>query len=91
MAIVVKFEVEGMASGTYDRIMSELERIGEGHPDGRHYHVCYGDRQRLQVIDVYASPAHLEAFGAKLMPILQSLGVTARPEVIEAYNVVTGR
>jgi hypothetical protein len=91
MAIVVKFAVEAMESSKYDSIISELEKIGEGAPDGRRYHLCYGDRRQLQVIDIFDSPAKLEAFGAKLMPILQRHGVKATPEVIgEVYNVIPG-
>ncbi len=92
MAIVVKFEVTGMEATQYDSIMSELESIGQSAPDGRKYHFSYGDKTRLQVIDVFESPAKLEAFGAKLMPILQKHGVQAKPEVLgETHNIVVGR
>jgi hypothetical protein len=91
MAILVKFDVAGMDSAKYDEIISRLEKVGQGAPDGRIYHVCYGDKQRLQVMDVYESPANLEAFGAKLMPILQQLGVAAKPEVVEIYNIIEGK
>ena len=56
--------------------------------DAHLYHICYGDRQSLQVIDVFESPAKLDAFGAKLMPILQDMGVEAKPTVFEIYNTI---
>ena len=90
MAIVVKFDVTGMDSSKYDQIIRRLAAIGHGAPDGRMYHVCYGDRKRLQVIDVFESPGKLEAFGAKLMPILKELGVQATPTPIEVYNIIQG-
>ena len=91
MAIVVKYEVTGMSSAKYDGIMRDLALAGLAHPDGRAYHVCFGDRDRLQVVDVFESPAKLEAFGAKLMPILQKYDVNARPEVLgESHNAVVG-
>jgi hypothetical protein len=90
MAIVVKFDVTGMDSAKYDEVLRRLVAIGQGAPDGRQYHVCYGDKQRLQVIDVYESPAQLEAFGAKLMPILKELGVQATPNPIPVYNIIKG-
>ena len=91
MAIVVRFEVTGMDSNKYDSIMRDLEAAGLQHPEGRRYHVCFGDQSRLQVIDVFESPAKLEAFGGKLMPILGKYGVTARPDVIgETHNSVVG-
>jgi hypothetical protein len=42
------------------------------------------------VIDVFDSPAKLEAFGAQLMPILQEFGVEAKPSVEEVYNLIEG-
>jgi hypothetical protein len=91
MAIVVKYEVTGMSTEKYDAIMRDLTAAGLTHPDGRAYHVCFGDKNRLQVVDVFESPAKLEAFGAKLMPILQKYGVSARPDVLgDAHNAVVG-
>lgn len=92
MAIVVKYEVTGMSADKYDNVIRDLEAAGQGHPDGRRYHVCFGDKTRLQVIDVFESPAKLEAFGAKLMPILQKYGISARPDVLgDTHNSVVGR
>ncbi|MBI2265262.1 MAG: hypothetical protein HYU64_08835 [Armatimonadetes bacterium] len=55
------------------------------------YHICYGDRQRLEVIDVFESQAKLEAFGAKLMPILQEMDIKAKPTIFEVYNIIEGQ
>ena len=90
MAIVVKFDVTGMDSSKYDEILRRLVAIGQGAPDGRLYHLCYGDKDRLQVIDVFETPAKLEAFGAKLMPILTELGVRAVPNPVPAHNIIKG-
>ena len=86
MAIVAMFEVNGVTSSKYEEVIRRLTEIGQRVPDGQLYHICYGDRQRLQVIDVFASQATLDAFGAKLMPILQDLGIEAKPTVFEIYN-----
>ena len=91
MAIVVMFEVDGATSSKYDEVIRRLTEIGQRVPDGQMYHICYGDRQRLQVIDVFESPAKLDAFGAKLMPILQEMGITAKPAVFEVYNIMAGQ
>jgi hypothetical protein len=42
------------------------------------------------VIDVFESQAKLDAFGAKLMPILQDMGIEAKPTVFEVYNIIEG-
>ena len=53
-------------------------------------HVCYGDRQNLQVLDVFESQAKLDAFGEKLTPILQDIGIEVKPTVFEIYNIIEG-
>ncbi len=91
MAIVVRFEVEGADSSKYDEVIRRLTEIGQRVPDGQMYHICYGDTQRLQVINVYESQAKLDAFGAKLMPILQEMGIQAKATVDEVYNIIEGQ
>ena len=90
MAIVAMFEVKGSTASKYDEVVRRLTAIGQRVPDGQMYHVCYGDKQRLQVIDVFENQAKFDAFGAKLMPILQDMGITARPTVAEVYNIIEG-
>ena len=91
MAIIAMFEVEGSTAPKYDEVIRRLTAIGQRVPDGQLYHVCYGDRQRLQVIDVFESEAKLNAFGAKLGPILQEMGIDAKPTVFEVYNIIEGQ
>jgi hypothetical protein len=90
MAIVAMFEVNGCDSAKYEEVIRRLTEMGLRVPDGQLYHICYGDRQRLQVIDVFQSPAQLDAFGAKLGPILQEMGIEARPAVFDVYNIIDG-
>jgi hypothetical protein len=88
MAIVAMFEAEGASAEKYDEVIRRLTQMNLRVPDGQLYHICYGDRQRLQVIDVFESRAKLDAFAAKLMPILQKLGITASPAIFEVYNII---
>jgi hypothetical protein len=88
MAIIAIFEVDGATAAKYDEVIRRLTEMGLRVPDGQMYHIAYGDRERLQVIDVYESPAKLEAFGAKLMPILQEMGIGAKPTILEVYNII---
>ena len=90
MAIIVRFEVEGADAARYDEVIRRLTAIGERVPDGQLYHICYGDQRRLQVINVYENQAKLDAFGAKLMPILQEMGIQASAAVDEVYNIIDG-
>ena len=90
MAIIAMFEVNGADSAKYDEVIRRLTAIGLKVPDGQMYHVCYGDRQRLQVLDVFESRAKLDAFAAKLVPILQEMSITAKPSIFEVYNIIKG-
>ncbi len=51
MAILAMFEVNGATAAKYDEVIRRLTAIGQRIPDGQLYHVCYGDQQRLQVIN----------------------------------------
>ena len=90
MAVLAMFEVEGATADKYDEVIQRLTQMGLRVPDGQLYHVCYGNRQRLQVLDVFENETKLYAFGAKLMPLLQELGITARPQVFEVHNIIAG-
>jgi len=88
MAIIAMFEVEGATAEKYDETIRRLTQMNLRVPDGQLYHICYGDRQRLQVIDVFESRAKLDAFAAKLVPILQDLGITAKPAIFDVYSII---
>ncbi|MCI0692253.1 hypothetical protein L0337_09655 [candidate division KSB1 bacterium] len=91
MAILAMFEVNGANASKNDEVIRRLTEIGQRVPDGQMHHVCYGDRERLQVIDVFESQAKLDAFGAKLMPILQDMSIEAKPRIFEVYNIIEGQ
>ena len=90
MAIVVKFSVSGMSLEKYETVLSRLEAAGAGAPAGRLYHVSYGSRDNVQVIDVFDSPQSLETFGKILVPILEQMGIKAQPDVNDAFKIIKG-
>ena len=91
MAILANFAVKGSTAAKYDEVIRRLTEMGQLQPDGQMYHICYGDRDNLQVINVFENQAKLEAFGATLMPILQDMGIEATPTISEIYNIIEGR
>ena len=90
MPIIAMFEVQGADAAKYDEVIRRLTAIGQKVPDGQIYHICYGDKKSLQVIDVFESRAKLDAFGARLMPILQEMKIVAKPAIFEVYNIIQG-
>ena len=90
MAILVKFSVSGASVEKYEAVLRRLEAAGAGTPPGQLYHVSYGSRENLQVIDVFDSQQSLDTFGKTLLPILAEMGITAQPEIQEVYKITKG-
>jgi hypothetical protein len=88
MAIIAIFNVKGGTAAKYNETIRRLAKMGLRKPKGQMYHVCYGDKRRLQVIDVFENQARLKAFGKRLAPLLKELGITARPKVFRVHNII---
>jgi hypothetical protein len=80
-----------MPADKYEEVLRRLAEAGAGAPPGRIHHFSYGSRDNLQVVDVYDSPESMQAFGQTLVPILQDMGIHARPEVQEVYKTIDGQ
>ena len=92
MAVVLRFEPQGMTSAKYDEIIKRLDQAGAGTPAGRLYHVCFGDPNNLRVSDIWESREAFEKFGETLKPIMQEMGF-APPEIefFEVHNIIVGQ
>jgi len=89
MAVLLRFAPEKMSAKQYYEIIRRLDEAGEGSPDGRLYHVCFGDGDCLQVSDIWDSVESFQKFGEILMPILQDMGVDpGEPAVIQVHNII---
>jgi hypothetical protein len=86
VAILVKFSVSGAEK--YEEVLRRLEKAGGAIPPGQLYHVSYGSRENLQVIDVFDSQESLDAFGKTLLPIIGEMEITALPEIHEVYKIM---
>lgn len=85
--IVVHFNGNGMTTAQYDQIIVELQKVTTFPPAGQIAHFCYQTTDGLKVIDVWESAEVFNAFGEKLMPILQKLGINSgQPVVCGLYN-----
>lgn len=92
MAITITFHPKGMSTTQYDEVLRKLEAAGQGSPSGRLYHTCFGPKDQVSVVDVWASQEQFDKFGAVLIPILGSLGVDPGvPDVQPQHNSIVGR
>ncbi len=92
MALAITFS-PGTTMGVshYDEAIRRLEAAGLGSPQGRLYHLCFGDPSSLRVIDIWESEAAFGTFGQQLMPILAELGIDpGQPDISEVHNVIKG-
>lgn len=88
MSLLVRFSPESMTSDGYDEVKRRLREAGHWPPDGLEYHVCFGSDRQLKVSEIWASADQFEAFGQRLGPIIEEVGIsqTAPPELIDIYN-----
>ena len=92
MPLTITFKPTGMSSDRYDECIRRLEAAGAGAPSGRLFHTCYGPKNNLHVVDIWASQEAFDSFGAVLMPILGSLGIDpGQPDVQPQHNSITGK
>ena len=91
MSILVRFTgAPGMTAEKYDAVMPRIEASGPFPPDGLEFHVAFYTGGNFRVSEIWDSQEKFEAFGPRLMPILEEGGVelAGPPEVIEIHNVI---
>jgi hypothetical protein len=88
MSILVRFTPAGLTKETYDQVSEKLED-SEWPPDGLQLHVAFGDDGDLKVSEIWESREQMEAFGERLMPVLEEAGVqmSAEPEAFEVHYI----
>jgi len=73
----------------YDNAVRRLTEDGVLPADGLDYEICFGSDGNLKVSQVWDSKEQLDAFAARLMPILQELGIDpGEPETLEVHNII---
>jgi hypothetical protein len=89
MGMLVRFTPSSLTSQQYDESIQRLEQSGDFPPDGLDFHVCFGTDGNLRVSEIWDSQEQFQAFGERLMPILQDAGIDpGQPEVVEIHNLI---
>ncbi len=89
MSLLIRFAPPSLTADQYDQVVHRLEEEGISPADGLDYEVCFGSGDQCKVSLVWDSKEHLDAFAARLMPILAELGVDpGEPEVFEVHNII---
>ena len=92
MALTISFSPKSMTTAQYDEIIGRLAAAGAGAPSGRLFHTCFGPPNQVRVVDVWASQAQFDKFGAVLMPLLKDMGVDPGvPDIQPQHNSIVGK
>lgn len=92
MSVLIRFAPVSTATmEQYDETIRRLEEAGDFPPDGMEYHACFrGPDGNLRVSEVWDSQEQLAAFGERLMPLLQEVGIDpGEPEILEVHNTIS--
>jgi hypothetical protein len=89
MSIVVRFSPTALTAEKYDATIRDLEAGGDFPPAGCDYHACFGSDGDLRVTEVWDTQEQFEAFGERLLPILDAAGIgfSAPPEILPVHNI----
>ena len=89
MSLLIRFSPPSLTAEQYDDVVRRLNEEGVSPADGLDYELCFGSGDQLKVSLVWDSKEQLDAFGARLMPILAELGLDpGEPEVFEVHNII---
>jgi hypothetical protein len=89
MSILVRFaSTPAATTEQYDETIRRLSEDGFP-PEGMEYHVCFLVDGGIRVSEIWDSREQLEAFGERLMPLLEEVGIDpGEPEIFEIHNTV---
>ena len=89
MSVLVRFSPPSLTSETYDAILARLTEEGIQPAPGLELEVCFGSGDQMKVSLLFDSQEELDAFGARLKPILEEMNLDpGEPEVFEVHNII---
>jgi hypothetical protein len=88
MSVLARFTPPSATLAQYDETMSKLTAAGFP-PDGLDLHVCFVVDGNVRVSEIWDSLEQMQAFGPRLMPILDEVGIDpGQPEILEIHNMI---
>jgi hypothetical protein len=89
VSVLIRFSPPSLTADQYDAAVRRLTEDGVFPAEGLDYEICYGSDGNLKVSQVWDTQEQLEAFGARLQPILAELGINpGEPEILEVHNII---
>ena len=89
MSVLMRFSPPSLTAEQYDAIVARLYEEGIQPASGLELEVCYGAGDQMKVSVLFDSQEELDAFGARLAPILEEMKFDpGEPEVLEVHNII---
>jgi hypothetical protein len=91
VSVLIRFAPPSLTAEQYDSVVARLHEDGVFPADGLEYEICFGAEGNLKVSQVWDTREHMDAFGQRLMPILQEFAIDpGAPEIADVHNVIRG-
>jgi hypothetical protein len=88
-SVLVRFTAASATTEQYDETIQRLEKSGDWLPEGLEFHVAFESDGKFRVSEIWDSEAQFDAFGKRLMPILEDVGIDpGAPEMVEIHNII---
>ena len=88
-SVLVRFTPASVTTEQYDETIQRLEKSGDWLPEGLEFHVAFESGGKFRVSEIWDSQAQFDAFGKRLMPILEDVGIDpGAPEMVEIHNLI---
>ena len=88
-SLLVRFTPASVTTEQYDETIQRLEKSGDWLPEGLEFHVAFESGGKFRVSEIWDSQAQFDAFGKRLMPILEDVGIDpGAPEMVEIHNLI---
>ena len=89
---MVRWTPSALTAEQYDEAVGKLEAQGNWPPDGLEATTCpWAQNGTLHVSEIWESQQQFEAFGERMMPLLDEVGIDpGEPAFIEIHNVIRG-
>ena len=88
-SLLVRFTPASVTTEQYDETIQRLEKSGDWLPEGLEFHVAFESGGKFRVSEIWDSQAQFDAFGKRLMPILEDVGIDpGAPEMVEIHNII---
>jgi hypothetical protein len=88
-SMLVRFTAASATTEQYDETIRQLEKSDNWPPEGLQLHVAFEAGGKFRVSEIWDSKAQFDAFGKRLMPILEDVGIDPGvPEMLEIHNII---